>query len=546
MSIESFFTIQSLVTPQGGKGLAVGNGQALTADSGQGLAFLDFILARLNEASEEGETKATDHNLLQSDNPALEKNPKLDLAEILAANPEIEEELKNFIEATGLGPNTALAQVLELNQQAFDDALKPLTEGIITAEEIAKGSPRILQALLIEQSENGEVFASKINEIKAKIQRLIESGEGEIIATNLTPEELAAIQSLPENITENIPGGFDYETALKEAGVPQELIEKTSVVLIRFVSPQADIVEQSATLSDDPAAQNVLALFIPPAQKINGNATAGEGKTPTDILAARLNALIPGGAEGLNQEARFTIEGYEGNTPNIGKNGKAVNTPAFDALVNTAGGKGPAPAPDLSILQGFPFTAQNAALAPYGFSQTAIDEYGLSPQTNASINMAGLVSTAVQAHSATAAHPAVQMVAVNIQKAASNGENKTLMLQLDPPELGRVQVKMEFGADKTLKAVVMAEKPETFMMLQRDAQTLERALQEAGLDTDGGLSFELAEQGFDFDSDNRRGGGHDKGGTGAGDATDDGELIESTMTWHVDPDTGHTRYDILA
>jgi hypothetical protein len=99
--------------------------------------------------------------------------------------------------------------------------------------------------------------------------------------------------------------------------------------------------------------------------------------------------------------------------------------------------------------------------------------------------------------------------------------------------------------DKTVKAIVTAEKPETHMMLQRDAQVLERALQEAGLDADGGLSFELAEHGFDFDQHNQRGGGHDEGGTGSG--LNDGEeveIIESTMTWHVDPETGHTRYDL--
>ena len=106
---------------------------------------------------------------------------------------------------------------------------------------------------------------------------------------------------------------------------------------------------------------------------------------------------------------------------------------------------------------------------------------------------------------------------------------------------------MTFGKDKTVKAIVTAEKPEKYMMLQRDAHTLERALQTAGLDADGGLSFELAEHGFDFDHQNQRGGGHDNGGTGSSDYADEElEIIESTMTWHVDPETGHMRYDIWA
>ena len=119
-----------------------------------------------------------------------------------------------------------------------------------------------------------------------------------------------------------------------------------------------------------------------------------------------------------------------------------------------------------------------------------------------------------------------------------------MTFQLDPPELGRVRIQMSFSKDKSLKATIIAEKPESYMMLQRDAQTLERMLHDAGMDGGANLNFELAEQGFDFDQNNQRGGGHDQGGTGH-----DGEnveLIQSTMTWHIDPQTGHMRYDILA
>ena len=107
---------------------------------------------------------------------------------------------------------------------------------------------------------------------------------------------------------------------------------------------------------------------------------------------------------------------------------------------------------------------------------------------------------------------------------------------------------MTFSKDKTMKAVVKAETPETFMMLQRDAQILERALHDAGLDADSGLSFELAQDGEFMDQNNQRGGGHDQGGTGRGGNSngDELEIIESTMTWRVDPNTGHTRYDIYA
>ena len=88
-------------------------------------------------------------------------------------------------------------------------------------------------------------------------------------------------------------------------------------------------------------------------------------------------------------------------------------------------------------------------------------------------------------------------------------------------------------------------------MMQRDAHVLERTLQEIGMDgSDGGLSFELAQDGNLFDHDNGHGGSNHSGGGGTGDgenADDESEIvIATTMDWYVDPETGMTRYNILA
>ena len=84
------------------------------------------------------------------------------------------------------------------------------------------------------------------------------------------------------------------------------------------------------------------------------------------------------------------------------------------------------------------------------------------------------------------------------------------------------------------------------MMLQRDAQILERSLQGMGMDTGSGLSFELAQDNM-FQNDGDRGGeGFQSGkGTGAGNKDNADTVIESTMTWHVDPQTGMQHYNIL-
>jgi hypothetical protein len=272
-----------------------------------------------------------------------------------------------------------------------------------------------------------------------------------------------------------------------------------------------------------------------------------QGQGQIESLAGRLNALNSGANNG---EPLFIIEEYEGSLQtaqgHTGK-GKNADTQNFAGLLKNAGPSHniPSPSPDLSFLQGGIPGALGSLTAPTLLSG-GLDEYGLNTASSAPSTLGTMTSVVTQAHSAQGTHPAVQAVAVQIQKAAGGGENKTLTLQLEPPELGRVRVKMEFGSDKTLKAVLTTEKPESFMMMQRDAHVLERALQDAGLDIGDGLSFELAEHGFDFDQDNQRGGGHNQGGTGSGEGAAADEIIETTMTWHIDPKTGHTRYDILA
>ncbi|MCB1721593.1 MAG: flagellar hook-length control protein FliK [Alphaproteobacteria bacterium] len=554
MSIENFFTTRSFILPVQTQGAEQSKG--LPDAQAQGVSFLDFILAQINQVRDETQSttqpaKDTPDTLLRSDNKLLEDKPKLNIAELLAANPGIEKELKDFIESTQLGPEAALTQVLSLNQQAFDDVLKPLTDGIITTAEIAEGSPRILQTLLIEQPQDDGEFIININTLKENIESIIKDGGAAVTALNMTPEQIDIVRNLPEGapLPPDIQGNPFAMLVQMVAAAP---VNQPDTEAASFAQ---EIIKE---IQEDPALQNLVAILLPPTvqahtQNITTSSDAAAQK-PYEILAARLNNLSVGSSTPppTEAEALFILEDYEGNLqPSQDGKGqsKGGNNAAFEALMN-AGSKGntaPAPSPDLSILQNWPFPAGSTLFSAFEFGQELTDQYGLNTTSSAPSTLGTLTSAITQAQSAANAHPATQMVAVTLQKSAGAGENKILTLQLEPPELGRVQVKMTFGADKTVKAVLLSEKPETHMMLQRDAQTLERALQGIELDSDGGLQFELAEHGFDFDQNNQRGGGHDKGGTGMGeDAGGIEETIETTMTWQVDPETGRTRYDIVA
>ncbi len=88
----------------------------------------------------------------------------------------------------------------------------------------------------------------------------------------------------------------------------------------------------------------------------------------------------------------------------------------------------------------------------------------------------------------------IQQITVHMSTAAVNGVDH-INVQLNPPELGHVEVRMEVGPSGHFSAVFAADRPQTVDMLQRNAHELTRSLQDAGVRTDAGsLSFNLRGQ----------------------------------------------------
>jgi chemotaxis protein MotD len=63
-------------------------------------------------------------------------------------------------------------------------------------------------------------------------------------------------------------------------------------------------------------------------------------------------------------------------------------------------------------------------------------------------------------------------------------------IRLDPPELGRIEVRLDVDRNGQAQTQLSAERPQTLELLQRDSAALERALKDAGLDSNS-LSFSL-------------------------------------------------------
>ena len=94
-------------------------------------------------------------------------------------------------------------------------------------------------------------------------------------------------------------------------------------------------------------------------------------------------------------------------------------------------------------------------------------------------------------------------LAVEIAARAQSGSNR-FEIRLDPPDLGRIDVRLDVDKGGNVTSHLVVEKSATLDLLRRDAPELERALQQAGLKTgDGGLQFSLRDQQFAGRDDNR-------------------------------------------
>ncbi len=92
---------------------------------------------------------------------------------------------------------------------------------------------------------------------------------------------------------------------------------------------------------------------------------------------------------------------------------------------------------------------------------------------------------------AQAAHQVAQQLNMSLTRALQNGDQK-FTLRLNPQEMGRVTVRMQFAQNGMVRAHILVENPETLDLLQKDTRALERAIEAGGHKAQqGSLSFSL-------------------------------------------------------
>jgi flagellar hook-length control protein FliK len=139
-----------------------------------------------------------------------------------------------------------------------------------------------------------------------------------------------------------------------------------------------------------------------------------------------------------------------------------------------------------------------AGLPSFGFVSAAASANATSATTSSTPS------------TAAAAVP-ISGLAVAITSRAQAGSNQ-FDIRLDPPELGRIDVRLDVDGSGQVTTHVTAERADTLQLLQSQQPQIENALQQAGLKTaDNGLQFTLRDQ--SFNGQNNGGSGSQNNGT---------------------------------
>jgi len=141
--------------------------------------------------------------------------------------------------------------------------------------------------------------------------------------------------------------------------------------------------------------------------------------------------------------------------------------------------------------------AQPAAQAPTGSANAAVIAAGATPAPAHQPTAAAVAAAPMPQHlDISHQNPPPNMAALGIAIATrSLSGSRQFDIRLDPPELGRVEVRLSIDDTGKASAHLSADRQQTLDLLQKDSSGLTRALRDAGLNVaQNGLNFSLRQQ----------------------------------------------------
>jgi flagellar hook-length control protein FliK len=249
------------------------------------------------------------------------------------------------------------------------------------------------------------------------------------------------------------------------------------------------------------------------------NATAARGTPPGDGAAKNASAE-PGDQIGAHGETSVPQTQSDKAAAAPGQN-LAANGDA-DTAAERVGAGGKTSALGAAASAEARSETNNAAKPS---SPDGLPNFGLS---NATMGFSATATAPARAAAAAGESIPVAGLAVAIAAKAKAGTNQ-FEIRLDPPELGRIDVRLGVDAGGQVTSHVTVDRAETLQLLQSHQPQLERAFEQAGLKTaDNGLQFTLRDQSF---ANGNNGGGAQPGAAHLVVPDADSPAAEATQTY---------------
>ena len=326
-----------------------------------------------------------------------------------------------------------------------------------------------------------------------------------VTMVNAAAEDAAFVA--PEGIEKNTAA----ETVVAEAAKPLETVEvvedKGADIVAPQVKAQAKQADKAAAYVDEGLAEQAVVLDekLGGEQKVKVDVQVKEEKiaytAPTDLVKDKitLKEALQAAAQDADSEVSFAkpsqlvssdaaaqpVAANGQNAANVKANVQTV-APVMTAAVRADAADAVVSAP--SSVSGVS-EVSSAAVSHAGASGSEFVN-AAKAEANAKTNDASFRDIYKGM-----SKEVVDQVKVNITKSAVKGVDK-IDIQLKPEDLGHIEVKMRISKDGKLQAHIISSRPETMEVLQKEIQTLEKAFNDAGFQTDeGSLSFSFREGG---------------------------------------------------
>jgi flagellar hook-length control protein FliK len=433
----------------------------------------------------------------------------------------------------------------------------------------------LAQAVAVQSQAQGDTATPDLAALMALLQQALAgqslSPELKSLLSDGTPD-LATLKSRLAELSDEQRDAVMAELAgllqplLPQAPLLQTASAESGEVILNLNAPRPATTPVASSLTNqEPENSSVPAPLAPvtantpqdsadtqKAQAQSATATSSEASEPTTSQAQQ-NTNAPKAAEQAVTQISQSAAAGEAKADRSEKKSETAATILSTQATGTAAGPASREAPATKPVKAVTTTSSSEPVASTARVAESADKTTLTPQ----LEQAPVTTDTTRADKAsfashletvklnrTGAHtPVSDQIAVHLTKAAQNGQDK-MTIRLQPPELGRIDIKLDISNEGMIKASIQVDQPATLDLMLRDQKGLEKALSDAGLKTDGGsLSFNLRGDGLP----QRQNGGEQSQGqnSNGSDAPgfslngEDGESLPAgimEMTWFIGPD----------